>query len=128
MSDWNRTRTTVTPWRGHVGEILAQWEDAANTAAIDHNANAEELAMTLLRDEFQVPECTTEEGRAELVRTEWQAVENGRSLRDAWRAISNGLRRVLRVMKVETWSKRRADKEAVRVLAEAKARKRSYYA
>lgn len=128
MNDWNRTRTTVTPWRVHVGEILAQWEDAANTAAIDHNANAEELAMVLLRGEFTAPECTTEEGRAELIRAEWQAVENGRSLRDAWRAISTMIRRVLRVTKVETWSKRRADKEAARVLAEAKARKRSYYA
>lgn len=128
MNDWNRTRTTVTPWRVHVGEILAQWEDAANTAAIDHNANTEELAMVLLRDELQVPECTAEKGRAELIRAEWQAVENGRSLHDAWRAISNGLRRVLRVMKVETWSKRRADKETARVVAETKARKRSYYA
>lgn len=128
MNDLNRSRTTITPWRVHVGEILAQWEDAANTAAIDHNANAEELAMILLRDELQVPECTTEEGRAELIRAEWQAVENGRSLRDAWRAISNGLRRVLRVMKVETWSKRRADKENAKREAEEKKRKRSYYA
>jgi hypothetical protein len=90
-----------------IGEILAAWEDAANTAAIDCHRNAEDDADRLLRHGLELPANATDEERAGALRLAWQAVENGRELAKAWRAVANGLRRYMRVLRVETYSERR---------------------
>ena len=87
-----------------IGEILAAWEDSANIAATDCHNNAEDDAFNLLRDDKDAPKFTDEEKR-----NAWTAVENGRELARAWRIISNGLRRYLRILNVPTYGKRRAD-------------------
>lgn len=87
-----------------IGEILAAWEDAANVAAIDCHNNAEDDAFDLLRDDKDAPKFTEEEKRKA-----WTAVENGRELARAWRIVSSGLRRYLRILNVPTYVKRRAD-------------------
>lgn len=92
-----------------IGEILAAWEDAANTAAIDCHHNAEEDADKLLRHGAQLPDDATKNDHAKAVRDALKAIDNGRELAKAWRIISKGLRRFLRTLGVPTYSKRRAD-------------------
>lgn len=94
--------------RGIVGEILASWEDAANTAAIDCHNNAEDDASRLLRYGLELPTSATQEEREDAMRLAWEAVENGREMAKAWRLVSDKLRRLLRAMRVENYSQRRA--------------------
>lgn len=90
-----------------IGEILAAWEDAANTAAIDCHHNAEEDADRLLRHGVELPGDTTKDERAKATRAALTAIDNGREMAKAWRIIANGLRRYLRVLNVETYWQRR---------------------
>lgn len=92
-----------------IGEILAAWEDAANTAALDCHRNAEDDADRLLRNGVELPADATQEEREGAMRLAWAAVENGREMAKAWRIVSNGLRRFLRVLSVPTYGKRRTD-------------------
>lgn len=92
-----------------IGEILAAWEDAANAAAIDCHNNAEEDADRLLRYGVNLPEDATKDERAKATRAALTAIDNGRELARAWRIVSNGLRRYLRILNVPTYVKRRAD-------------------
>lgn len=85
-----------------IGEILAAWEDAANTAALDSHRNAEDDANRLLRHGIELPAGATQEERESTMRLAWEAVENGREMAKAWRIIANGLRRFLRVLNVPT--------------------------
>ncbi len=94
-----------------IGEILAAWEEAANTAAIDCHRNAEDDADRLLRYGIELPANTPDEERAAVLRDAWQAVENGRELAQAWAVVRAGLRRFLRVLKVDTYAQRRAKEE-----------------
>ncbi len=93
-----------------IGEILAAWEDAANMAAIDCHNNAEEDADKLLRYGVNLPEDATKDERVKATHAALTAIDNGRELARAWRIVSNGLRRYLRVLNVPTYDKRRADK------------------
>lgn len=94
-----------------IGEILASWEDAANTAAIDCHAKAEEDNYKLRRYDIDPSLYTTQAEYIEAHNRAEQAIDNGRALADAWRTIAKKLRRLLRAMRVETYSQRRA-KEA----------------
>jgi hypothetical protein len=89
-----------------IGEILAAWEDAANTAALDCHRNAEDDADRLLRNGIELPTNATQEERERAMRLAWAAVENGREMAKAWRIVANGLRRFLRVMNVPTYWQR----------------------
>jgi hypothetical protein len=89
-----------------IGEILASWEDAANTAAIDSHNNAENDADRLLRHGVECPDHWTTEARQHALDCAWKAVENGREMAKAWRIIANGLRRFLRVLHVPTYWQR----------------------
>jgi hypothetical protein len=89
-----------------IGEILAAWEDAANTAALDSHHNAEEDANRLLRHGVELPMGATQEERESAMQAAWEAVENGREMAKAWRIITNGLRRFLRVLQVPTYWQR----------------------
>lgn len=89
-----------------VGEILAAWEDAANTAALDCNRNAEDDANRLLRNGVALPVGATQKEYEDAMTAAWQAVENGREMAKAWRTIANGLQRFLRVLNVPTYWKR----------------------
>ena len=89
-----------------VGEILAAWEDAANIAALDCHRNAEDDANRLLRHGVELPMGATQEEREGAMQAAWEAVENGREMAKAWRIITNGLRRFLRVLQVPTYWQR----------------------
>jgi hypothetical protein len=89
-----------------IGEILAAWEDAANTAAIDCHRNAEEDAIRLLRNGIELPIGATREVHEQAIRAAWEAIENGREMAKAWRIVANGLRRFLRVLNVPTYWQR----------------------
>jgi hypothetical protein len=86
-----------------IGEILAAWEDAANTAALDCHRNAEDDANRLLRNGVELPMGATQKERESAMQSAWGAVENGREMAKAWRIIANGLRRFLRVLNVPTY-------------------------
>lgn len=89
-----------------IGEILAAWEDAANTAALDCHRYAEDDADRLLRNGVELLAGATQEERESTMRLAWEAVENGREMAKAWRIVANGLRRFLRVMNVPTYWQR----------------------
>jgi hypothetical protein len=111
-----------------IGDILAVWEDVANDSALEFHRLAEDHAFRLLRDGAAVAEDVSKADRIEAERKEWAEVERARDQSTAWRLISNALRRYLRIMKIHTFSKRRTDADNARRAAEAKKRKRSYYA
>lgn len=90
-----------------IGEILAAWEDAANTAALDCHRNAEEDADRLLRHGIALAPSAPQDEREHALRFAWETVENGREMAKAWRIIANGLRRYLRLLGVETYWQRR---------------------
>ena len=89
-----------------IGDILAAWEDAANTAALDCHRNAEDDTDRLLRHGIELPASATQEEREGAMQLAWEAVENGREMAKAWRIIANGLRRFLRVLGVPTYWQR----------------------
>ena len=89
-----------------IGDILAAWEDAANTAALDCHRNAEDDTDRLLRHGIELPASATQEEREGAMQLAWEAVENGREMAKAWRIVANGLRRFLRVLNVPTYWQR----------------------
>jgi hypothetical protein len=89
-----------------IGEILAAWEDAANTAAIDCHRNAEEDNYRILRHGIDLPVNATQEEYVAAMALAQKAIENGREMAKAWRIIANGLRRFLRVLNVPTYWQR----------------------
>lgn len=92
-----------------IGDILAVWEDVADHSAREFHQLAEYHALRILRDGVTIAEDASKADRVDAERKQWVEVQNARDHATAYRIISNGLRRYLRILNVPTYGKRRAD-------------------